>query len=759
MTSNVSSRLHKFANRFVFAASLAGLGSVLLAQSTTPTPVADTASTGETIKLDVFSVTATQGRTYGASSTASATRINTPLENIPQSITVINSNLLNDLSAYSMDQAYRYVPGVTQRQNVPNGTVVRGLIVFNRYRNGFLLPGYESDTSNVDRIEVIKGPAASIAGSSEAGGYVNVITKLPLYKEESSASVTIGSRALLKGTIDVTGPVPGHENFAFRLIGTELQSDGWRIGERVRKTALFPSLNWKIGPNTSWLNEIEYTDSLTPSNNGSVYIASVYDTTLNPLPVSPGVTPQPVNLPQFAPANLNTGDIGFQDRSAKNFAYFSTFIHRINDVLSFRQAFVIYSFDAELYRTTPLHQHSYAPAGVAYAAAGDLVLPRGSDHTINGDNTFRLQGDLAAKGTLLHDQISYSGLLGYQVGESRTKVTTALGALQPLDIFNPVYGLPAVTQLKTTLSNRARNGSRAWFVNGQIGVWADQIIFTSGLRRDYGKNSWTLNLLNNLNVTTPKPPPISSPMYGINLKPTKWLSFYGVYSEAGALPVRNLPRYPSLPLTDPQQILLTALPLTKNTEFGVKSSLLDGRVSLSLAHFDTQVADNRRSNLDSSVPGGTENILEANAFRGLEMEWSGNVTNRLIIFGGWEHITSEISGFKAGSTTAKREQRGLPKDKVQLFAHYDLSNSNGQGFAVKVGVVYQTSVWGRAENNYRIPGATRYDAGLDYIKKDWQYSLFLENATDKMFMESSIAQSANTVDAPRTLYATVSKKF
>ena len=242
MISIVLSRLPKFANRFVFAAGIAGLGSGLVAQSTNPAPVADTASTGETIKFDVFSVTATQGRTYGVSSTASATRINTPLENIPQSITVINSNLLNDLSAYSMDQAYRYVPGVTQRQNVINGTVVRGLIVFNRYRNGFLLPGYESDTSNVDRVEVIKGPAASIAGSSEAGGYVNVITKLPLYKEASSASVTFGSRSLLKGTIDLTGPVPDHENFAFRLIGTQLQSDGWRIGERVRKTALFPSL-------------------------------------------------------------------------------------------------------------------------------------------------------------------------------------------------------------------------------------------------------------------------------------------------------------------------------------------------------------------------------------------------------------------------------------------------------------------------------------------------------------------------------------
>src|SRR5687767_8770283 len=153
-----------------------------------PAP-SSTRTAEETVTLDVFTVKENPGRAYGSSNLASATRLNTPAENVPQSISVINEGLLKDIGAYSYEQAVRYTPGVTQRQNVQNGSVIRGFIVSNRYRNGFLVPGFETDMINVDRIEIIKGPSASIAGSSEAGGYVNFITKKPQMKESGTASI------------------------------------------------------------------------------------------------------------------------------------------------------------------------------------------------------------------------------------------------------------------------------------------------------------------------------------------------------------------------------------------------------------------------------------------------------------------------------------------------------------------------------------------------------------------------------------------
>ena len=248
---------------------------------------AQTASTSkpesdEIIKLNAFTVEATAGRNYGTSNLASATRLNTPAENVPQSITVVNANLIRDLAAHSYDQAIRYVPNVTQRQNVPNGSVIRGFLVGNRYRNGFRVSGYESDMTNVDRIEIIKGPAASIAGASESGGYVNMLTKKPLFKAENSASLSLGSESFVRGQVDFTGPVAdGHG--AYRFIAGHVQSDGWRDGERVRKTSLFPSFTWNLGPRTQWINEVEYVDALTPGGFGTPYAAAVLDGTPNPL--------------------------------------------------------------------------------------------------------------------------------------------------------------------------------------------------------------------------------------------------------------------------------------------------------------------------------------------------------------------------------------------------------------------------------------------------------------------------------------------
>ena len=166
------------------------LGSSALAQQA-PAP-SGTRDSEQAVTLDVFTVKENRARAYGSSNLASATRMNTPAENVPQSISVINEALLKDMAAYSYEQAVRYTPGVTQRQNVQNGSVIRGFIVFNRFRNGFLVPGFETDMINLDRIEIIKGPSASIAGSSESGGYVNFITKKPQMKESIVASATMG---------------------------------------------------------------------------------------------------------------------------------------------------------------------------------------------------------------------------------------------------------------------------------------------------------------------------------------------------------------------------------------------------------------------------------------------------------------------------------------------------------------------------------------------------------------------------------------
>ena len=106
-----------------------------------------------------------------------------------------------------------------------------------------------------------------------------------------------------------------------------------------------------------------------------------------------------------------------------------------------------------------------------------------------------------------------------------------------------------------------------------------------------------------------------------------------------------------------------------------------------------------------------------------------------------------------------RELRGIPDEKVQLFARYDFKQVGLDGWSVKAGVVYQTSVYGRAENNYRIPAASRYDFGIDYTRGQWSFSTLVENVSNEIFPQAAVNQGSNTVDSPRTFFATVTHRW
>ena len=709
--------------------------------------------------LDVFTVQENQARAYGSSNLASATRMNTPVENVPQSISVINEALLKDMAAYTYEQAVRYTPGVTQRQNVQNGSVIRGFIVFNRFRNGFLVPGFETDMVNLDRIEIIKGPSASIAGSSESGGYVNFITKKPQMKESIVATATMGSRSFLRGTVDATGPIEG-TNMAYRLNAIHLATDSWRDNEKIRKTAVYPSFLWQATKKTQVSVDLEYFDGLTPGGFSTPYIAPVNTvnqtgttSTSQAVVIPLGVTPK-FRLGQWAPMSVNTsGEVGMGSR-AELYSLFVTVSHQFNDIFAARQAVSYFDSKTSLYRGAVANFF-------AYNSNGEIFFERNANRSTGEAQILRAQGDVVGTKKWLDDKLGTTVLVGYDIGRNDGANTSSTGQMEAYVISSPVYGLPLRTPLVKTVDNTNKGGSFGYFANAQISGFNDRIIATGGLRRDQGKASWTRNNFTGVYSNVKKTARVESPMYGITVKPLKWLSAYAVYSEAGAAS-RQVAIFPGIPLTDPRQILQTVTPLTTNDEFGAKISLLDGAFAVNVAHFEIMQVDNVRSNTSNdiiNVPGGSQNIIESgNIAKGWEVEFSGSVTRNFAMVGGYAFTETQAPGFKEGGR-APREIRGMPKHKVQAFAKYDFVGTKATGFSIRGGVVYQTSVWGIAENTYRVKGATRWDVGLNYRRNNWDFALTCENLTDVIFPQSTIAPGSNTVDAPRTVYFGATLKY
>src|SRR6185369_1537011 len=118
---------------------------------------------------------------YKTGSTRSATRTETPLIDVPQSISVVTQDMIKDQGILSIGDAIRYVPGITlhQGENNRDQVIIRG----NSSSADFFIDGarddvqYYRDLYNLDRVEALKGPSAMVFGRGGGGGVINRVTK------------------------------------------------------------------------------------------------------------------------------------------------------------------------------------------------------------------------------------------------------------------------------------------------------------------------------------------------------------------------------------------------------------------------------------------------------------------------------------------------------------------------------------------------------------------------------------------------------
>ena len=703
----------------------------------------------EAIKLEAFKVTdSSELSGYGVSSFSSATRLKTPIIDIPQSISVATSALMKDIGAFDYAQAVAYIPNVSYRQNVNDGSVIRGFPAFNAYRNGFKMSGYISDNFTLDRIEIVKGPAAAIAGSSESGGLVNRITKKPLDKMAASIGTTVGSYGLLRGEMDTGGPITADsQKLTYRLVTSYQSGGGWRTTEHgLHKFGVNPSVNWRISDKTNLLIEAEYLDAVTTSNEANVYEPFVSDGTTNPLPVRGGATPAISLTPRWLPYTLSTNDRKLDGRVQRVENFFATFTHAFSDNLSFRQNLMHQMTDIDTPKARPNHAHYIGTDGYVY-----LVRTYQLSYAVQ--NYASAQGDLVLKYNLLGN---HQTLAGYDWLWTRVDSQLLLGSIGDLNVFAPNNDMPLGTAALST-DSLARNRSIGYFANHQSKFWNDRIVVTAGLRRDTAIGQNLVDRRNNRTVISPDPANINSPMYGITFKPTRTLALYAVKSEAGA-PTSQVSVFPQIGAADPRQLFFFATPKRINEEYGIKTELLKGKVSASLARFDIQALDAVLGNFDPTAPGGARNYLQGgNRAKGWELEFYGSPVAGMTMTGGYSLMETSVID---PTTVVKNPQLpGVPRHKLMTFVSYDLRGNRRDGFRIKGGMTYQTSIVGRVSNNYRIAGGFLIDLGTDYTFGRWNLALNVNNVTDKILPSFGIAQSSNNVYPPRNILLSLRRQL
>jgi iron complex outermembrane recepter protein len=234
-----------------------------------PTPVSPAANEGP-VELSVFEVTADEDIGYQSTNAAEVTRMNTRIEDIPMNVTVLNQQFIEDTLARKTEEVLEYVPGFVPTSNNDSWSV-RGFANANtKFLNGFLQQESIGTVSvaNVERVEVLKGPAAVLFGQGGFAATVNRVTKRPRNKAATSVRGSFGPLNSWRAEVDTTGPIGGSGSpFAFRITGL------WDDGEYYRKIsheekAFSSVVSWQIAKSTRLTLEQLYVEE---TDGGAVW--------------------------------------------------------------------------------------------------------------------------------------------------------------------------------------------------------------------------------------------------------------------------------------------------------------------------------------------------------------------------------------------------------------------------------------------------------------------------------------------------------
>ncbi|HYP15709.1 MAG TPA: TonB-dependent receptor plug domain-containing protein, partial [Opitutus sp.] len=238
-------------------AALAAAG--LSAQTENASPARD-----EVVSLSEFTVSASADLGYGATTAYTATRIGLPIVQTPLNVQVVTRQLLDDQGARSLLQALRYSSGMSgdslsfdvgNQNSSGSGSTIRGFIPTLILRNGFRRTGTMT-AENIERVEIVKGPASVFFGQAAPGGLINVITRKPSQTQKVTVDYTFGSYEFNKARIDATGPLAGRDDAEYRLFVSHEDSNDWRDYTFTKQTVIAPSVRWR--PTDALMFDVDY---------------------------------------------------------------------------------------------------------------------------------------------------------------------------------------------------------------------------------------------------------------------------------------------------------------------------------------------------------------------------------------------------------------------------------------------------------------------------------------------------------------------
>lgn len=654
---------------------------------------------------------------YLATNSVTATKTDTPLIDIPQTINVVTRDQLNDQAHRSLADILRYVPGTTVGQGEGNRDQItlRG----QNTTADFFLDGVRDDVQyyrglyNIERVEILKGPYALIFGRGGGGGIINRVQKSPL----SDDFVYVGQSSINSlGAHDISADinVPLSDAAAVRINAIYENFESHRDfvgGERYAWNPYIAfNLNdaWKLGLSYEYVHDDRTTDRGVPS------IATTAGQPNRPIT---GYRDQFFGVPgdNFAQLEARIAKLRLDGQLMPNLSFSGTMLYGDYD---------------------KIYLNVYAN-GAASAQNGTVALAAYSDPTKR--ESFIGQANLVwdvETGPLTHKI-----LLGAEYGDQKSANRRFDGALSNavFSVTNPIFPTVAYNILSRDTVSDVEFFSA--YIQNQISL-GDHIDIVAGLRYD-NFNIEGIDLFPAVDRPFARKDEKVSPRLGLIFKPQENISLYGSYSQS------FLPRSGDqfLALTVTQQNL--APEKFANYELGAKWDV-QPNLNLTLAVF--QLERSNATTPDPSNPVASINVGMTRT-QGVELAATGNITSSWQVHGGYSYQDAKL----AGNQSVRLGQ--VPKHQASLWNRYDLNDQ----FAGGLGIIHQSSQFAAirtAANTTKLPAFTRVDAAFYYdLSDELQLQLNVENLLNANYFSDAHNNNNISTGAPISGRFTIQAKF
>ena len=688
--------------------------------------------------------------TFGvySNSTSVATKTNTPLINIPQSVDVVTKDFIKDQSFQSVTDVTRYVPGVAIHQGEGNRDelVIRGV----DSSANFFVNGFRDDVQifrdlyNTQSLEVLKGPSALTFGRGSGGGLVNRTLKEADGTRIYEATAQTGSYADRRFTLDAGQAI--NENVAARLNMMYEGSDTFRDIGHLERHGINPTVTLKPNDSTKIKLSYEYyhDERTADRDNPSQGLSAVAPSSTRFNPAVP-FAPNGDLTAFFGSPTLNVARTNVQTGMA-------SIEHDFGNGLTVKNSSIVADY-------TKFYQNVYPGNGPLSGAVNpsDTSFNRAAyNHETDRTNAFN-QTDFVYKvltGPASHT-IAFGTEFGRQSGiDVRNTGIFANGTnTVTANPFDPTYFGPVTFIHHSTTPNAdgvaAADSNSKYRLNIESGYARDTIEITRWLQLIGGVrfDRFDMSALDrNTNINRARVDDKLSPQAAVILKPLDNLSLYTAYSVS-YLPASG-DQFSALNngtvILEPQKF--------ENKEVGVKWNILP-RLLYTAAVYDlnrTNVPIADPNNPGFFFPSGSHRI------RGFENALKGYVTTDWQSSFGYAYTDARITSNTSTTIVAGNRVQLVPLHQFSWWNKYQFNPM----WAASVGVIYFSDSFASSDDTVRLPGFVRFDGAVfAKINDNWKAQLNVENIFNKGYWASADGNNNISPGQPRTVRLLVTARF